>query len=103
MSKNEILEKLRENSKKRTGTRARNREYTISTDVNVDIRLSPQAITCLEILFANKKTNMMEAEVIELLEKSAEKFGKTKQSPWKIFQYYRKSLVEAGFISVEKK
>lgn len=102
MSKNEILDKLRENSKRRGGNRAKNREYTIKTDGNAETKLSPQAITCLEILFAEKRNKMMEQEIIGLINDNAAKFGETKQSPWKIFQYYRKSLVNAGFIVVEK-
>lgn len=102
MSKNEILDQLRQNSKKRGGNRAKNRKYTVILDGNMNVKLSPQAITCLEILFAGKVDGMMEENVIGLIENNVEKYGDTKQSPWKIFQYYRKSLVDAGFLKVEK-
>lgn len=102
MSKNEILEKLRENGKRVGGRRVKPRKYIIIIDGNVEVKLSPQAITCLDILFTAKKNEMMEEEVAKLMESNAEKFGKTKQTPWKIFQYYRKQLVDSGFLKIEK-
>lgn len=100
MTTNEVIGKLRENVK-RGGRRIQNRVYRISTEGNTEIRLSPQAITCLEILFSSKKKELQESEVAELISANAEKFGKTKQEPWKIFQYYRKALKDAGFLTVE--
>lgn len=101
MSNTDILAKLRENSKRKGGKRFRNREYTIKTDGNMDSRLSPQAITCLEILFASGKKTVSEEELHNILMEAADQF-KTKQTPWKVFQYYRKSIIEAGFLTMVK-
>ena len=94
----EILEAVKERSGRKGGSRVKNRVYKI-LDGNEGAKLSPQAIKCLEILYSTDKAEMSEQEVFDLFQ-TAEM--NTKQTPWKIFQYYRKSLVEQGFIEIVK-
>ena len=99
MTKQDIISKLRENAKVNSGRRIQNREYTIK-EGNLDSKLPKQAINILEILMTEGKEVMTEQEVMELMSKHPEL--SKKQDPWKVCQYYRKSLVDAGFLTVEK-
>jgi len=94
----ELLNEIKERSGKRGGNRIQNRVYRI-LEGNENSRLSPQALKCLEILFATDKNEMSEQEVFDLFDKAE---MKTKQTAWKVFQYYRKILVDQGFIVIEK-
>jgi len=100
-TKKTLLETLRENSKKQGGRRFKNREYQIKEDGDVTQKLSPQAIKCLEILFENGENPISEQDAFNLFEGAD--FGKSKQNGWKIFQYYRKSLIDAGFLEIVDK
>lgn len=59
--------------------------------------LPPQAKTCLEIMGRGGKKEYGEKELRELIEKHAQDL-KTTQPPWRIFQYYRKRLVDESFV-----
>ncbi len=55
-------------------------------------RLPPQARTCLAIFHSEGTEEVPEARLKELIEKSADSL-RTKQNPWRIFQYYRAQLI----------
>lgn len=95
-----ILEVLRKNSARKGGSRLKDRKYAICKDVsNLDnIRLAPQAINCVGVILSMDKEEATESELFNALENNAEVFGESKQTPWKIFQYYRKPIMEAGFL-----
>jgi len=95
-----MLEALKANSKRQGGRRFKKRKYIVKEDGDVNVKLSPQAIRCLEILFEGGKLEYTEEEAHGLFDGAD--MGKSKQEPWKVFQYYRKSLVDAGWIVLEK-
>ena len=100
---NEILATLNENSKKRGNSRVRaNVIYTQSVpeDMSV-IQLPPQAITLVGIILADTLEEWREPELMDLIEENVEQL-KTKQPSWKIFQFYRKKLIDARFLSMAK-
>ena len=92
----EILNSVRERSGKKGGSRIKNRTYKV-LDGNEHAKLSPQAVRCLEIIYEQDKEELSEQEMFDLFQDCE---MKTKQEPWKIFQYYRKSLKDQGFIEV---
>ncbi len=59
--------------------------------------LPPQAKTCLEIMSRGGKKEYGEQELRELLEKHTKDL-KTTQPAWRIFQYYRKRLLQESFL-----
>jgi hypothetical protein len=101
-----ILEQLKKTSGRKGGSRIKNRTYKITAIsaeeiVEKNISLSPQAIICVGIILEQMIANgpeITEAKLFDALEDGVEQFGTTKQTPWKIFQYYRKPIMEAGFI-----
>lgn len=99
MSKDEIIAKLNENAKRSTGGKIKDRKYEILTTGDVNVKMSPQAITILKSMFELKKNIVSEQELFDMMNVPVmiEKL-KTKQNPWKIFQYYRKTMVDAGFL-----
>jgi len=92
----EVLNKIRESSVKKGGSRVKNRTYKI-LDGDATVRLAPQQVKCLEILYAQDKNELSEQEVFDLFSVAD---MNTKQTAWKIFQYYRKDLCDKGFIEI---
>lgn len=94
-----VLETLKKNSARKGGSRIKNRNYKVSTPSNLDnVRLAPQAINCVGVILGIGKEEITETELFNALEDNAVVFGESKQTPWKIFQYYRKPIMEAGFL-----
>lgn len=60
----------------------------------------PQAKVILRALCETRKRSLTEGEVFEVCGTLAERL-KTKQDPILIFRYYRKRLVEDGWLTVE--
>lgn len=58
-------------------------------------RFAPQACQIMRGLAAKNVETVTEAELIALIE------VKTKQDPWRIFQYYRPRLIGCGVLRVE--
>jgi len=101
MNKTKVLEALKSNGGTRKGARlSTTKTFTASVDGNLDAVLPPQAIALLEVLFNEDQDTWTEKALFDLLSVHTE--ISEKQSPWKIWQYYRKRLIEQGFI-VESK
>lgn len=79
------------------GPRAiKNRTYTFAVG-NPTVRLAPQAVTILEAIAALGKTSVTEQELHDAVE--AANFA-TKQGKWRVFQFYRPALIEAGWLTL---
>ena len=75
-----------------------NRNYSI---VNMQVQDIPrQASVCLCMLLqaCEDSGTCTEAKLREVVQARAQEL-KTKQDPWRIFQYYRPQLVKLGFIA----
>jgi len=93
---------------RRTAAKLADRAYeVIKTIVPADMKLPPQAKTCLEF-FTELQTKaghddakgiftVPEKEFNAYVLANAERL-KTRQDPWRIFQYYRPQLIQYGFI-----
>jgi hypothetical protein len=100
MDKNEVLNALQSNRANLKGARlSSTKEYTIHLDGDVTVVLPPQAISLLEIMFSDERETWTEVELHELINSHTE--ISEKQEPWKVFAFYRKKLIEAGFLTVE--
>ena len=75
-----------------------NHTYTILETGDASVKLPPQAVEVLSILFEMDKKTVTEAEVTEAMEGSA---LKTKQQKMYIFKYYRSALIDAGFLLMD--
>lgn len=97
------LEVLQHNAAKKGASRIKNRTYAVVLEPeNLDqIRLAPQAITCVGVILSSGKEEITEMELFNLLDENVEQFN-SKQTPWKIFQYYKKPIMEAGFLKEVK-
>ena len=102
MSAQQVLEAIKAANVRETGGKElkATRIYKVALTGDASAKLAPQAIKLLEILFSLKNLTANEVELFEIIE-SHKEISK-KQSPWLIFQYYRKVLVEAGFLSYNK-
>lgn len=103
MTAEQVMEMLNNNRKSRTGTRARPHvTYTRHVPADLgDVRLPPQAIVLVGALLSADVDTWTEPELQEIVQNCSEDL-KTKQEPWKIFQYYRTALIDAGFLSMKK-
>jgi hypothetical protein len=93
---------------KRTAHKLADRKYeVVKKDIPADVKLPPQAKTCMAF-FAEKMAKaghddakgifeISEKEFNEYVVEQAERL-KTRQDPWRIFQYYRPQLIQGGFI-----
>ena len=97
-----VIEKLKENNARKGGRSIKNRNYEIHVDGDVGQKFSPQAVMCLEVLFEQDTELISEQDLFNVFgsEGVLEKFEKSKQDPWKIFQYYRKQICDAGFVTI---
>ena len=98
----EVMEMLKNNSKGKSGLRTRNNvKYTKMIPEEINVSLPPQAIELVGIILNDSNDSWTEPELQKLIDENSEVL-KTKQEPWKIFQYYRKALIDAGFLVMEK-
>lgn len=95
----EIIAHLRTLSGRKGGNGVKNRKYIMGAG-DPTIRLSPQAVSCLEVMFEGGKPTYTEAELYPMFETTDKFTGKLGGK--KVFQYYRKSLVKAGWFTIEK-
>jgi hypothetical protein len=91
-----IMEKLKASSKVRASV---NHVYQILETGDATVKLPPQAVEVLSLLFGTNKTTITDMEVREVMEAST---LKTKQSKYLIFKYYRAALIKAGFLKLQK-
>jgi hypothetical protein len=63
-------------------------------------KLPPQARTCLEIMARADKKEFSSDALKKLIEAHGSEL-KTRQEPWRIFQYYRNKLKNQGFIEAK--
>jgi len=93
-----IIAALNANKATKKGARLMSsRTYTVTPSGDMTSVLPPQAIAILGIMLTDAGPwNEIElhAMLMEHTEVSA------KQTPWQIFTYYRKKLVESGFVTV---
>lgn len=93
---------------KRVFKKLENRGYeVIKLEVDPALKLPPQAKTCLEFFAEMVKVRNPEGEnrIETIPEKDVQEYVlkeqarlKTRQDPWRIFQYYRPQLIKDGFI-----
>lgn len=93
---------------KRTSHKLADRKYeVVKFEIPADAKLPPQAKTCMEFFkeCAAKVSHDDAKGIFEIAEKdfnayvvaNAERL-KTRQDPWRIFQYYRPQLIQLGHI-----
>ena len=93
--------KIDETTKQPVGRKLANRSYILCKVEWPDVTI-PQAIACLKIV---KDNAVKEGDVLTVKEdtlkeqivKRADEL-KTKQDPWRIFQYYRPALIQKGIL-----
>jgi len=90
-----IIEKMMATSRTRKSV---NHTYTILETGDANVKLPPQAVEVLSILFGMNRNRVTEAEVMEAMEGS---MLKTKQPKMYIFKYYRSALIDAGFLMMD--
>jgi hypothetical protein len=93
---------------KRTAHKLADRKYeVVKFQIPADVKLPPQAKTCMAFFEEKAKKaghddakgifEISEKEFNEYVVEQAERL-KTRQDPWRIFQYYRPQLIQGGFI-----
>jgi hypothetical protein len=101
----EVMATLAANAGGKIGARIKNRTYDIKIG-SLDNNFAPQCRQVLSVLLGlaiddkgeiRPSTLVKEAKILEVMEAHAEEFT-TVQGPWKLFQYYRKQLVDAGWL-----
>lgn len=93
--------KIDETTKQPVGRKLANRSYILVKDDWTGVTI-PQAIACLRIV----KDNVIEEGGVRSVKEDLLKVEitkragelKTRQEPWRIFQYYRPSLIAAGLL-----
>lgn len=93
----EMLEKLGAMSKTRSSGKMLLKNYTFQ--VGTLVKLPPQAVECIKIIANLGKSELTEMEIHTAIQESE---LKTKQDKWAIFKYYRKNIIEAGFLTEVK-
>ncbi len=98
-NKASILAALNNNKKTRNGARLSTKK-TYSLEFNGDLTWAPppQALKLLEIMYEPEEESWNEQELHDLISEHTE--ISEKQTPWAIFKYYRKQLIDNGFLSV---
>ena len=72
--------------------------YVVNVQGDTKVRFAPQARTILIAILKSEKAEIKTSEILELEDV---KNIKTKQSPERIFAYYKKAIIEAGFLSAK--
>ena len=100
----ETIAALQANAKRKGGSRIKKRRYEIyipTMEEIMDLSLAPQAIAIAGIIMhhveASGTTFITEGELFNLIEGAVDQLTTT-QTPWKVFQYYRKPIMEAGIL-----
>lgn len=93
----EMLEQLSKVSKTRSTGKMLMKNYTFQ--VGQLVKLPPQAVECIKIIANLGKSELTEMEIHTAIQESE---LKTKQDKWSIFKYYRKNIIEAGFLTEVK-
>jgi hypothetical protein len=105
LSKADVLAALNANSARKGGRRLKDRNYTVKNEWTAEelavIHLGPQARTCVGVILGLEVEAANEQELFAAFSdpKVVEEFPSTKQTPWEVFNYYRKKIVEAGFLT----
>ena len=96
-----IIAALNANRSVKKGARlSSTRKYTVHMDGDLTAVLPPQALAVLTILLTNEDNEWTEVALHTLLSEHTE--ISDKQKPWAIFTYYRKKLVDSGFLTDSK-
>jgi hypothetical protein len=93
---------------KRTAHKLADRRYeVVKFEIPADMKLPPQAKTCM-LFFKECATKVAHDDskgIFEIMEKDFNEYVvanaerlKTRQDPWRIFQYYRPQLIQGGFV-----
>ena len=96
----QVLEQLKENNARTGGVRIRERTYHVHMDGDTSVRIPKSAVTCLEIIFNTGEDEITEADMYDLMQEHTEDLTK-KMDGWTVFRYYRKRLIDAGFLTME--
>ena len=93
---------------KRTSAKLADRRYeVVNFTIPAEVKMPPQARTCMEFFkeLAAKIGHDDAKGVFEVSEKAFNEYVvanaerlKTRQDPWRIFQYYRPQLIQGGYI-----
>ena len=94
-----VMEALNANRNKKAGARLSEKKVYTAQIGDMTAVLPPQAIKLVEILLTNEGP-WTEVELHELIQEH--KDISVKQEPWAIFKYYRKQLIESGFLTVSE-
>jgi len=94
-----VLETLKHNAARKGGARIKNRKYAVNIPESLEnIRLAPQAIAVVGVILEQEKPEITEVEIFTAVGAAKDQLG-SKQTPWRVFQYYKKAIIEAGFIT----
>ena len=99
---NEVLAILTANQKTRGSKKSRENvmyTFTVPSDLS-GIQLAPQALKIIACLLSEDESEWNEPTLMDIVA-SIEELS-AKQTNWKIFQYYRKQFIDAGFLSMVK-
>ena len=87
------LEQLETVAKTRTA-KISNKKYSVQ--VGTITKMAPQAVVCIKAIAGVNKEILTEQEIHEAIEDSE---LITKQDKWSIYKYYKKQIIEAGFLT----
>jgi len=96
VGKSHIVAKQKTEAKAKAASKTLSRAYVyLAKQVELG---TPQARACLKIIEDSCKDGQVTESVLKdaIIKRAAEL--KTRQDPWRIFQYYRPSLIAAGYI-----
>jgi hypothetical protein len=98
---NDIIAQIEQNNQ--SGKRVKNRTYVTNLQGDTKAKFAPQArmvlIAILKHADVTGNAEITEQAMMELVENLP---LDTKQEKWKIFQFYRKSLIDAGFLKIKE-
>lgn len=92
----DMITELKANAKHMRSSSVSFRKWEVGVGSR-EVKLAPQAIAIIEVLVKkNLGKEMTEADIEKLV--SAPDVLKTRQNPVRIWQYYRKAIMDAGWI-----
>lgn len=79
------------------------RTYVVNmANIGAATHLTKQAAVCLSLIIeAGKTDGITENDLAELLRQNGFRLN-TKQDPWKIFNFYKKTYIDAGIVEVHE-
>lgn len=101
MNKNldQVLAELEAGGRTTSGKRLKTRTYSISLGGDTKAKLAPQGRAILTAVLKSGKSEISESELNELLNTDVVKGAlNTKQDPWVIWQFHRKTICDAGWM-----